>query len=179
MSSALSQAVKNGLITRNPADALSLPKGKKKKVGAFTPTEQAALLEQVKSHRLYALFITALGTGMRIGEIIALRWSDIDFTQNELTVSAAMYRSRDRTPTGEATGHSSNKVGEPKTQAGNRTIPLTLEVRQALIRHKDEQITERFKAGAAWLNNNLVFCTALGGFLVYSSVSGLYDYKWD
>ena len=48
MSSALSQAVKNGLITRNPADALSLPKGKKKKVGAFTPTEQAALLEQVK-----------------------------------------------------------------------------------------------------------------------------------
>lgn len=179
MSSALSQAVKNGLITRNPADALSLPKGKKKKVGAFTPTEQAALLEQVKNHRLYALFVTALGTGMRIGEIIALRWSDIDFTQNELTVSAAMYRSRDRTETGEATGHSSNKVGEPKTQAGNRTIPLTLEVRQALIRHKDEQITERFKAGAAWLNNNLVFCTALGGYLDYSSVTRLYANKRD
>lgn len=180
MSGALDQAVKNGLITRNPAEAISLPKNNKnKKVGAFTPTEQAALLEQVKDHRLYALFVTALGTGMRIGEIIALRWSNIDFTLNELTVSAAMYRSRNRTPTGEATGSSSNKVGTPKTQAGNRTIPLTLEVKQALIKHRDEQTAERFKAGSAWINNNLVFCTTLGGYLDYSSVKRIFNNKRD
>ena len=74
LSGSLGQAVKNGLITRNPADALSLPKsGGKRKVGAFTPTEQTALLERLKNHRLYALFVLALGTGMRIGEILALR----------------------------------------------------------------------------------------------------------
>ena len=56
---------------------LSLPKGSsKRKVGAFTSTEQTALLNQLKDHRLYALFVFALGAGMRIGEILALRWVD-------------------------------------------------------------------------------------------------------
>ncbi len=178
MSGALGQAVKNGLIIRNPAEAVSMPKTDKyKKVGAFTPTEQLALLEQLRGHRLYALFIVALGTGMRIGEILALQWSNIDFIRNEITVSAAAYRSKNRTPTGEATGSSSNKIGKPKTRAGTRTIPLTLQVRQALIKHREEQAAERLKAGADWNDNNLVFCTALGSALEYSSVARLFTNK--
>jgi len=180
ISGALGQAVKNGLITRNPADALSLPKnGKKKKVGAYTPIEQTILSESVFNHRLYALFVVALGTGMRVGEILALKWSDIDFVQNELSVSASVARSKDRDEiTGEITG-SSLKVSNPKTRAGGRSIPLTLEVRQALIQHRDSQLSERFKAGAAWLNNDLVFCTALGGYLEYRNVTRIYKSRRD
>ena len=172
---ALEQAVKNGLITRNPVDALTLPKDRdKKKVGAFTPKEQTALLEQVKGHRLYALFVLALGSGMRIGEIFALQWSSIDFLQQEITVSASVSRSKDRdTSTKEIEG-SSIKVNSPKTNAGIRSIPLTRQVWQALIEHREAQHIERFEAGAAWIDNGLVFCNSLGGYLEYRNVTRYY-----
>ena len=180
ISSALGQAVKNGLITRNPADALSLPKGgNKRKVGAFTPTEQAALLNQLKNHRLYALFVLALGAGMRIGEILALRWVDIDLDQNEITVSISLSRSKDREMTTGEVVKSSIKAEAPKTKAGYRSIPLTLEVRQALIKHKEAQTIERFRAGTAWEQNDLMFCTALGGYLEYRNVTRLYETNRD
>lgn len=176
LSGALGQAVKNGLITRNPADALSLPKGSsKRKVGAFTSSEQAALLDQLKKHRLYALFVLALGTGMRIGEILALQWTEVDLSQNEITVSASVSRSKDREISTGVAIKSSLKVDAPKTKAGHRSIPLTSEVRQILIEHREAQIIERFRAGAVWVKNDLVFCTALGGYLEYRNVIRLYE----
>jgi len=175
ISSALQQAVKNGLITRNPADALSLPKASAKKaVGAFTKNEQANLLETVRDHRLYTLFVMALGTGMRIGEMLALHWADIDFAEGEINVSLSVSRSKDRTDTGEVSG-SSLKVDATKTKAGKRSIPLTQEVRKALTRHRETQNKERFKAFTAWLDNDLVFSNQLGGHLEYRNVTRLYE----
>ena len=176
ISGALKQAVKNGLITRNPADALSLPKrNKNKKVGAFTPTEQTIFLKQIYSHRIYALFVLAIGTDMRIGELLALRWSDINFKQNEINVSVSVSRSKDREATTGNVLKSSIKVAEPKTKAGSRVIPMTFEVRQALVKHREAQTAERFHAQNAWTDNGLVFCTALGGYLEYRNVTRLYE----
>ena len=173
---ALEQAVKNGLITRNPVDALTLPKDRdKKKVGAFTPQEQAALLEQVRDNRLYALFVLALGTGMRIGEIFALRWSAVDFIQQEITVSASVSRSKDRDASTGVIEGSSIKVNSPKTKAGIRSIPITRQVLQALVEHRDAQKIERFEAGSAWRDNGLVFCNTLGGYLEYRGVTRLFE----
>jgi len=176
MSGALSQAVKNGLITRNPADALSLPKSRtKRKVGAFTQSEQMALLDQLSDHRLYGLFVTALGTGARIGEILALRWMEVDLVNNEMSVIRAVSRSKDRDVSTEGgKPKSSLKVSEPKTEAGNRTIPLTREIQNALVKHRDDQLTDRKNAGDAWTDNGLVFCTALGDLLEPRNVTRLY-----
>jgi integrase len=96
----------------------------------------------------------------------------VDFNQNELTVSASAYRSKDRNG-GEVT--SSIKVDAPKTKAGRRTIPMTDAVRRALSLHKINQAAERAKAGGAWENNELVFCTALGKYLEYRNVTRLYE----
>ena len=168
LAGALEQAVKNGLITRNPTDALSLPKDKhKKRVGAFTPKEQQLLLKQFENHRLYHLIVTALGTGMRIGELLALKWSNVDFTQNEITICESLGRSKDRNPdTGEVMG-SSFKLNTTKTEAGNRIVPLTFETKQTLLKLKEDQKIERFNAGVAWEDIDLVFCTVLGGFVDY------------
>ena len=175
ISSALQQAVKNGLITRNPADALSLPKStSKKKVGAYTKDEQTALLESLKDHRLYALFVVALGTGARIGEILAATWKNIDFEASEMSIEASVSRTKDRNAAGEVIG-SSKKVDETKTHAGNRTIPLTQEVKVALLAHREKQADERNKAFSAWTDNDLIFCTQLGGHLEYRSVIRLYE----
>jgi integrase len=175
ISSALQQAVKNGLITRNPADALSLPKSSHtRKVGAFTKAEQTALLEALKGHRLHALFIVALGTGMRIGEILAASWSSVDFEASEINVSASVSRTKDRSATGEIIG-SSRKVDATKTKAGKRTIPLTKEVKAGLLKHREEQAIERSKAYSAWVDNDLIFCTQLGGHLEYRNVTRLYE----
>ena len=175
LNGALEQAVKNGLITRNPVTALTLPKDRdKKKVGAFTPKEQTALLKQLQGDRLYALFVVALGTGMRIGEILALKWSAIDFIQNEIKVVASVLRTKDRDAKGDIEG-SSIKINATKTKAGFRAIPLTRQVWQALNEHKKQQALERFKAGGAWNDNNLVFCNTLGGFLEYRNVTRFYE----
>jgi len=169
ISDALGQAVKNGLIIRNPIDALSMPKdNKKKKVGAYTPKEQTILLNQFENHRFYHLVVTALGTGMRIGELLALKWSDLDFIQNEIMVSASLSRAKDRDADTGAVIGSSYRINPTKTKAGNRVVPLTLEVKHSLLRLKEEQISERLKARLAWVNNDLVFCTSLGDFLDYN-----------
>ena len=80
---------------------------------------------------------------------------------------------RSRQPGGKQ--NRSIKVDAPKTKAGSRTIPLTLEIKRVLIKHKEVQTVERFKAGSAWQNNNLVFCTAFGGYLSYRNVTRLYN----
>jgi len=170
---ALGQATRNGLVTRNSADALSLPKNDKRKIAAFTPGEQAALLNQLKGRRLFALFVVALGAGMRIGEILALRWADVDLIKNEITVAASLSRSKDRDSKGEAL-KSRIKVGSPKTKNGYRSIPMTHEVKQALLRHREGQAAERLRAGSAWLQNDLVFCTTIGGFLEYRNITRLF-----
>jgi len=175
ISSALQQAVKNGLITRNPADALSLPKlNRKRKVGAYTKDEQIALLNSLENHRLYALFVVALGTGARIGEILAMSWKNIDFEANEIDITSTVSRTKDRSETGEIIG-SSRKVDDTKTDAGKRTVPLTQEVKATLIAHRAQQDEERAKAHSAWIDNDLVFCNQLGGHMEYRNVTRLYE----
>jgi len=119
------------------------------------------------------LFVVALGAGLRIGEILALRWADVDLTKNEIIVSASVSRSKDRESSGIAT-KSSIKTGSPKTKNSYRSIPLTYEVKQAMLRHREEQATERLRAGSAWVRNDLVFCNTLGGFLECRNVARLF-----
>ena len=183
LNGAFGQALKNGLITKNPVDALSLPKTSgKRKIGAFTKTEQSALLSALEGHRLYPLFVLALGIGMRIGELLALKHSNINWDNREITVEGSASRSKDRNDNGdvvEGQAKSSVKIGAVKTDSGFRVVPMTNEVVQVLQKHKKDQAAERLSAGSAWSNNDFVFCTALGGQLEYRNVVRLYSARRD
>ncbi len=116
------QAMKNGLIMRNVADAVTLPQQKKKEIQVFTPAEQVRFMEAVKGNRLEAAFILDLFTGLRLGELLALTWDDIDFKEGVLRVS----RTIQRVKTYKETGNKSEVViqDSPKTKAGFRSIPI-------------------------------------------------------
>ena len=172
----LKQALKNGLIARNPVAALSLPSnGSAKKVGSFTMREQSMLLTRLADNRLYSLFVVALGTGMRIGELCALQWKDIDFTQNIITVTASVTRSKDRCAvTGQVLG-SSIKTSTTKTRAGKRAIPMTSQVAQALKEHsRKSDLVFDDDACAEQNAEKLVFANTKGNYLEYKTVTRLF-----
>ena len=83
----LGQAVKWQLLARNPADAVEPPRPRHREMRALDEDETAALLRRARDSRLYLPILLAVTTGMRRGEILALRWQDIDLARCEFTVA--------------------------------------------------------------------------------------------
>ncbi len=164
ISMALKQAVRWRLIVRNIAEDVSPPREtqhREKRV--LTPDQAQRLLDAAKGHRLEAMLTLALATGMRRGEILALRWQDIDFQSRSLTVQ----RSLSRLPGG-------YREHEPKTASGKRRIALPSFVIEALQQHHTRQLEAKLRAGPAWEEHNLVFCNIYGRFLSSSSLHKLF-----
>ena len=175
---AMKQALHNRLVVFNPCEGVALPKKqRKRKVGAFSVDEQRALLQVCSSHRLYALFVFALGTGCRIGEILGLKWEDIDFDSCSATIYQSVSEAKDRD---ENAPHKRKRIiDDTKTNASDRTIPLTNDVVAMLEQHLERQQLEKGKAGELWKNKGLVFCTVAGGYLMYRNIRRLYDEQRD
>ena len=110
---ALDKAVEEKLIFRNPADSCKPPSARPREMQVLTPEEIQRLLIQAKEDGCYELLLLELATGLRRGEILALRWSDLNFRTGALRVERQVHRVR-----GELV------VSPPKTKAGNRTVLL-------------------------------------------------------
>src|SRR5258708_8229204 len=114
--------------------------------------EQAQqLMAAAKGHNMEALFVLALTTGMRRGEILALKWQDINFSQNTLQVRRIFTR---------APGNRYIEA-EPKTEKSRRSIMLASFTVEALRRHRVRQLETKLQMGTAWQEHDLVFCTSL------------------
>ncbi len=83
---ALAQAVKWGLILCNPADAVERPKVRRKEFRVLSPEEALRFLEAAEEDRLHAFYILAITCGLRLGELLGLKWEDIDLGRGTLTV---------------------------------------------------------------------------------------------
>jgi integrase len=162
LSSALKQAVRWGMLYRNPAELVQLPKLKRKEMRAMTPDESARFLAALEDDRYSALFALALSTGMRPEEYLGLRWTDVDFAKSSVTVQRALVW---RTKGG------GWYFTEPKTSRSRRTIPLPASMLVALTEHKRRQSEERLKLGSEWQDNGLVFTTFLGTPLNISNLT--------
>jgi len=126
---------------------------------AFTLEEQRKFIDAVKIHRNKALFLLDLGTGLRLGELVALKWSDIDFDNNTLSVK--------RTIKGVTmiNGEKRKYVlieQSPKTKKSIRTIPIPLNIIPLLKERQEQQEKEKAAAFDLYTENNYVFCTVLG-----------------
>ena len=124
LNQSLSKAVRNNLIYRNPCEALTLPKPKPRKIMALSLEEQNRFEANCPDTTYGRMFLFALQTGMRIGEILALVWDDIDF-ENQIiyvnkTVSTVV--NRDGTKDDPKT---KQVIDTTKTQSGTRTIPMS------------------------------------------------------
>lgn len=162
----LSYAVQARLIPYNPSDNVSLPRQIKRKVKPLT-LEQAKLLIQVaQGSHLEMLIMLALITGMRHGELITLRWEDIDLEKGTIYVHrTGGYQSK------KYRGISGFLEGEPKTEAGERIIPISKKLCEELKQYRSRQNEKRSKAGTAWKELNLVCPNSRNGnFLDHTNV---------
>jgi integrase len=150
---ALGQAERWGKVSRNAAALVDCPRG------ADTPAEDTldasgvcAVLDSARGDRLEAFARLALYLGLRRGELLGLRWEDVDFERGEFRITHSLsYRS------GEGL-----VLQEPKTAAGRRTIPLFGQTASSLREHHRRQLEERLSAGPAWVDSGHVFSTELG-----------------
>ena len=154
----LREALKNAkrwrIISYNVCEDVSLPRQTRKEIHPLTREQAHALLEAARGHRLETMLTLALTTGMRRGEILALRWSDISFEEKRLFVRRTVDR---------LSGHSFVE-SEPKTQKGRRTITLPQFVLETLLQQRVHVDAAKEKAKTKWVDHDLVFPNGIGGF---------------
>jgi integrase len=146
----LKKAEKWELIKRNVASLVDRPKAFKKELSVWEIDEVKKFLLAARTSRYYIAFLLALTTGMRQGEILALRWKDIDFNNNTLSVKQTL-------------SHTGNKIiPGAKTKSSLRSITLPLETVNALARHKKVIQYEKKIADVLYKDYDLVVCTNIG-----------------
>lgn len=148
----LDQAEKWKLVGRNVAAIVSPPRAPRYDMRTLTEEQTRAFLETAAGERFEALYVLAVSTGMRQGEILALRWRDVDLERATLHVQQGV----------QFVGSEPIFV-PPKTNKSRRKIELTKVAVAALRRQRARQIEERLAAAGAWQDNDLVFADQAGG----------------
>lgn len=149
---ALHEAVRLRLIPSNPVELVRAPRQEPKQVEAFTLAEAQALDRAAEGQRLAALVRVAWRTGLRLGELLALRWEDVDWDTGTVSVRRNVVQVKGKTVLQDST----------KSKKGVRTIAMVPAVAVELRAHQKRQAEERLKAREWWQDGGLVFCTQEG-----------------
>ncbi len=150
MKSAFEAAVKRKYVSANPVKDAETPKVEKKEMTVWDIQEVNKFLKIAREHRLYPAFLLALTTGMRQSEILGLRWKDIDFENETLSVRQPL-------------SHDGKELTvQTKTRTSTRTISLDKRVLDVLQKHKHMVKKEMLANRPVYKNNDLVICTGVG-----------------
>jgi integrase len=151
---ALKQAVQDGLIPRNTTEAVKPPQVRREEIRPLSAEQVKVLLETACGDRLEALFVLAIHTGLRQGELLGLKWEDVDLEDGTLRVRRTL-----------ATAKGGPVLMAPKTKSSRRSVKLTQGAMDALRSHLKGQLQEIDGAGSLWQENGLVFASEIGEFL--------------
>lgn len=162
---ALKTALKMGLIVRNPADAVDLPKIHSKEMKTWDANQVSIFLEFIKDNQYHYLFRTALFTGMRRCELLGLKWGDVDFIMSQLSVSRGLHHLKD----------GSYVFTEPKSAKSRRTIALPPSVTLALRAYRQQKALERARLGKTLNEQDLVFSNPDGKPLRPNTVTRAFE----
>jgi integrase len=162
--SALKQAVLEGIVARNVADYVRLPKGPAKEMKVLTRDDMLRLMETAMGDRFGPAIITLLSTGLRVGELIALQWSNVDLQAGTLSVT------KNATRVSNGTGHTKIVIGDPKTKSGKRVVTIPEPILPILQQWRRQLAEERLAAGPHWQDGNLAFPGYMGAMLDRSNV---------
>ena len=161
---ALNQAVRWGLIARNAAGLSTAPRVIRRPVEVLSPVDAQRFLEAARGDRFEALYTVSLSLGLRQGEVLGLRWQDVDLTARTLSVAHALQRVDRKL-----------QLVQPKTDRSRRTIRMPQVVANALLEHRARQDESRFLAGGRWTETSLIFTTSLGTPLEGINVTRLFQ----
>ena len=149
---ALGQALRWGMVPRNVCDAVTRPRAPRQTMQALAPGQVGQLLETAKGDRLEALYVLAVTTGLRQGELLGLQWEDVDFAGAALHVRHTLHELYGRL-----------WIGEPKTRRARRQVDLPAIAVAALRDHQKRMLIEGRLGG-------LIFCDTRGGPLRKSNL---------
>ncbi|MCA9091300.1 MAG: site-specific integrase [Planctomycetaceae bacterium] len=165
---ALNEAMRLELVSRNVAALTRAPATEPFEPKPMTPDELTRFLAAAKGDRFEALFVTAVWLGMREGELLGLRWQDIDFEAKTLTVAMQLQwsNSKPKTP----------MLVEPKTERSRRRVPLPTPVARALIEHRTRHLEYKLEHRRIWKGDTwgLVFTTTTGTPIDASNLTKAY-----
>lgn len=157
---AFKQAVRWGMLASNPCARVAPPKKQRREMLAFTPEQAATFLQNVEGHRYGPLYTLLLATGLRPGEALALRWTDLDGDTLRVQRTLVM---RAGIPA---------RFEEPKTNRSRRSVPLPAVALKALGAHRKRQAEEKLASGPAYQDQaQLIFATPTGSPIPPGDVS--------
>jgi len=149
---ALAQAVKQGRIFRNPADAVDPPRPEFGVKETLTKEEVERLFDSTAQDRLGALWVLLVTTGVRIGEALGLSWCDVEPSNERISVKRALQRQKGK----------GLVFVEPKTKSSRRAVYLSKTALDAIRKHEIAQKEEFLGLGIPWHKDCLIFCNQLG-----------------
>ena len=173
---ALQQAVTNKYLSVNVSGGVVLPSRQTPDIIVFKPEEQAAILEACKKERLGFAIELDFMTGLRIGEICALKWSDFDFAEKIFDVRRTLQRIQKKTSDiGEKSAKTQIVEGDTKTKNGKRVIPITDVMYHKLMQHRSRQNFEKLRLGKGYADHGYVFANEFGYAVEPSYLRDVYE----
>lgn len=158
---ALATALKWGLVARNVADGVDLPRSHRSEIQTWDEAELGQFLKVAKETQYYALFYTALFTGARRSELLALRWQDIDFIYGQIYISRSLHQLQG----------GSYVFTQPKSDKSRRTVALPPSAFLVLEAYRKQKETEMLMCNLTLNESDLAFSTIEGKPLRPNTVS--------
>lgn len=174
LKSCLIHAVKLHYINTNPCNNVITPKIPYKSdddIKIFTLDEQLKFLSSLENHKYKVPLTLALATGLRIGELLGLKWNDINFSTSNLRISRALCRSY-KIIDGKRVF--SIEESTPKTPSSLREVPIPSPVLNLLKQHLEEQTEFKKAYTDIYIDNNYVFANNMGSFILPDTLSKAY-----
>lgn len=160
---ALQQAVSIGYLRFNPSDACILPRIIRKELHPLDDSDAGRFMAAIKGHPFERLYLVALFTGMRRGEVLGLAWDNVDFARGMILINQQLQKHQERD------GSYGYHLVPTKNSKG-RILTLAPYVMELLRRQHVAQLEWHLKAGACWEDSGLVFTNELGGHLKIPTV---------
>lgn len=157
---ALEQAVRWQLIQANPVDGVKPPRAETHEMKVLDIRQAAGLLQAVRGSEYEPAIVTALFSGLRLGELLGARWQDVNLATGQLSVQQTAQR---QTGVGVV-------FRPPKTHRSRRAVDLPAPVVDILRRRRAQQAEQRLLAGSAWHETDLIFTDAIGRSLPDNSL---------
>ena len=161
----LAAAMRDELVERNVAALVRPPKVTRAEVSPWSPAEASKFLASCREHRLFALFSVGVAVGLRRGELLGLRWQDVDLESGLLKVRETVQRIHGL----------GLVVGPPKSARSRRSVPLPELCKNTLREHRQRQLEERLSLGEYWTDSGRVFTSTTGTILEPRSLLRVFD----
>ncbi|OFD79592.1 hypothetical protein BWGOE8_23230 [Bacillus mycoides] len=130
--------MKQRIIYQNPVALAEIPKSEKTSIQTWTEDEVKKILLHSQNSRYHTGFVLAITTGMRLGEVLGLRWQGVDFDNHTVTINQTL-------------GHDNKIKTSTKTYSSKRTIPIPLEAIEELKKRRLQVNKEKLRLGTAYL----------------------------